>query len=117
MAIAYTWPISIATVEDQSSPITETEEAIKALKESNIRSEAYLSPLNGTSAKCSNGIPESLVTHNCLKTGALRQQKRLRGGYFSWLGSDKCRKLVGKVILIVGQRQWNIGDPKEPILL
>jgi len=48
----------------------ETEEAIAALvAHPNVRSENYLSPLNGTSAKCSNGAPESRVTQTCLKTG------------------------------------------------
>jgi len=43
----------------------ETEEAIAALvAHPNIRSESYLSTLNGTSAKCSNGVPESLATQN-----------------------------------------------------
>ncbi len=51
-------------------PLTEAQKALKVLKKHpNIRSEAYLSPLNGTSAKCSDGIPESLVTHDCLQTG------------------------------------------------
>lgn len=50
--------------------IEETEEAVAALiANPNIRSESYLSPLNGTSAKCSDGKPESLVTQRCLKTG------------------------------------------------
>ncbi len=48
----------------------EAEEVIEALKKNpQIRTEAYLSPLNGTSAKCSNGVPESLVTHKCLQMG------------------------------------------------
>jgi hypothetical protein len=47
--------------------MAETEEAIAALeRHPNIRSESYLSPLNGTSAKCSNGVPESRVTQHCL---------------------------------------------------
>lgn len=50
--------------------LTEAEEAIKALEaNSNIRSESYLSPVNGTSAKCSNGEPESNATKNCLVAG------------------------------------------------
>ncbi|MDR3561867.1 MAG: dihydroorotase family protein [Negativicutes bacterium] len=50
--------------------MTETEEAIAALiANPNIRSESYLSPINGTSAKCSGGVPESLVTQRCLITG------------------------------------------------
>lgn len=50
--------------------MAETEEAIAALVANpNIRSEAYLSPVNGTSAKCAGGTPESLVTRKCLATG------------------------------------------------
>jgi hypothetical protein len=50
--------------------MVETEEAIAALVANpNIRSESYLSPVNGTSAKCSGGQPESLVTRKCLVTG------------------------------------------------
>jgi hypothetical protein len=48
----------------------ETEEAIAALTaHPNLRSESYLSPLNGTSAKCSGGAPESRVTQHCLTVG------------------------------------------------
>jgi hypothetical protein len=48
----------------------ETEEAIAALeRHPNLRSESYLSPLNGTSAKCAAGVPESRVTQHCLKAG------------------------------------------------
>ena len=50
--------------------VQETEEAIAALElHPNLRSESYLSPLNGTSAKCAAGVPESRVTQHCLKTG------------------------------------------------
>ncbi len=43
----------------------ETELAIEVLAaHPNIVSESYLSPLNGTSAKCTGGIPESLTTRN-----------------------------------------------------
>ncbi len=50
--------------------MAETEEAIAALVANpRIRSESYLSPINGTSAKCSDGLPESLVTRRCLQTG------------------------------------------------
>ncbi len=50
--------------------MAETEEVIAALVANpRIRSESYLSPLNGTSAKCSAGLPESLVTRRCLQTG------------------------------------------------
>ena len=48
----------------------EAEEAVAALiANPKIRSESYLSPVNGTSAKCSGGVPESLVTQKCLAIG------------------------------------------------
>ncbi|MGI6359215.1 MAG: amidohydrolase family protein [Bacillota bacterium] len=48
----------------------ETEEAIAALKQHpRIRSESYLATVNGTSAKCTAGVPESDVTKKCLVTG------------------------------------------------
>ena len=50
--------------------MAETEEAIEALKDHpNICSESYLSPFNGTSARCSGGVPESRVTVTCLTAG------------------------------------------------
>lgn len=48
----------------------EAEEAIAALiANPNIRCESYLSPLNGTSARCAQGAPESLQTRKCLEAG------------------------------------------------
>jgi hypothetical protein len=48
----------------------ETEEALATLEaHPRIRSESYLSPLNGTSAKCAGGLPESRVTRDCLVRG------------------------------------------------
>lgn len=50
--------------------MAETEEAIAALESNpNICSESYLSPINGTSAKCSGGVPESKATAICLDAG------------------------------------------------
>ena len=50
--------------------MAEAEEAIEALKRHpRICSESYLSPMNGTSAKCVNGVPESQVTIRCLTAG------------------------------------------------
>ncbi len=47
--------------------LDETREAIDALQaHPRICSESYLSPFNGTSAKCSKGVPESQVTGMCL---------------------------------------------------
>lgn len=48
----------------------EAEDAIKALiANPNITSESYISPFNGTSGKCSKGVPESNVTKTCLMVG------------------------------------------------
>jgi len=47
--------------------LDETREAIDALRSyPRICSESYLSPFNGTSAKCAKGVPESQVTGMCL---------------------------------------------------
>lgn len=46
----------------------EAEEAISLLKANpNIASESYLSPVNGTSGECRNGVPSSQVTVMCLE--------------------------------------------------
>ena len=56
--------------------MAEAEEAVAALIENpNIRTESYLSPMNGTSAKCSGGVPESLVTQKCLAIGGFRSSE------------------------------------------
>ena len=50
--------------------LQETEEALGSLmSHPNICSEAYLSPMNGTSGRCVDGVPESKVTIMCLETG------------------------------------------------
>ena len=46
----------------------ETEEAIRLLEANpSIISESYLSPVNGTSGECRNGVPQSQVTAMCLE--------------------------------------------------
>lgn len=51
------------------NPLLEIKEVIKLLeKNSNIYSESHLASINGTSAKCVQGIPQSRVTCNCLKS-------------------------------------------------
>lgn len=48
----------------------EAEEMIEALiANPNIRAESYLAAINGCGSKCTNGVPDSLVTQRCLKTG------------------------------------------------
>ena len=82
----------------------ETEEAIAALiANPNIRSESYLSTLNGTSAKCSSRAPESDVTKKCLITGGFDpteeglEQAILQGWTQINMESD------GKMVLAVGK--------------
>jgi dihydroorotase-like cyclic amidohydrolase len=54
----------------EQTPLEEAVQAIQALlRHPNIRSESYLSPLNGTSAKCVGGVPESPVTRRSLVAG------------------------------------------------
>ena len=54
----------------------ETELALKALLDSpNISCESYLSPLNGTSAEIIDGLPGSMVTRRCLKTGGFTEDE------------------------------------------
>jgi hypothetical protein len=48
----------------------EAEDMINALVcNPNIRSESYLAAINGCGSKCTNGVPDSLVTQRCLKVG------------------------------------------------
>ena len=57
--------------------MAEAEEAIEALKRHrHVCSESYLSPINGTSAKCVNGIPESQVTNRCLTAGGYPESEK-----------------------------------------
>ena len=57
--------------------MVEMEEAVEALiANPAIRSESYLSPMNGTSAKCSNGVPESLQTQTNLSMGGFEKTEK-----------------------------------------
>ena len=88
--------------------VEETETAIEALvKNPNIRSESYLSPLNGTSAKCSGGVPESLVTQRCLKTGGFEpteagMEKAILAGW-----AEINMEAGGEMIVAVGEMARN----------
>lgn len=84
--------------------MAETEEAVAALLANpNIRSESYLSPTNGTSAKCSGGVPESLVTRKCLTTGGFEatetgMEKAILAGW-----AQINMESGGEVVLAVGE--------------
>lgn len=50
------------------SPLEEARQAIELLSQHpNCRSESYLATINGTSGRCENGVPASLVTCRCLQ--------------------------------------------------
>ena len=67
--------------------IAEMEEAVAALiANPAIRSESYLSPMNGTSAKCSKGVPESMQTQTNLAMGGFAKtetgfEEAIRSGW------------------------------------
>lgn len=94
--------------------IEETEHAIAVLKANpHICSESYLSPFNGTSARCSEGKPQSLVTVMCLEAGSYPatedglEQAILNG----WAQINQERG--GRVVLAIGPeavRYWRQMD-------
>lgn len=54
----------------EGPPLLEAQQAADMLLDyPNIWSESYLAPINGNSAKCSNGIPESVATQRNLTAG------------------------------------------------
>jgi dihydroorotase-like cyclic amidohydrolase len=85
--------------------LEEVEEAITALiNNPTIRSEAYLSPMNGTNAKCSNGVPESLQTQACLATGGFSKteaglEEAIKAGW-AQINIEE----GGRVVLATGER-------------
>ena len=94
--------------------LAETEEAIAALKaHPRICSEAYLSPFNGTSAQCANGLPESQVTVMCLEAGGFEAteaglEKAILAGW-AQINLEK----GGRVVLEVGPsavKDWREKD-------
>ncbi|MBN1849786.1 MAG: amidohydrolase family protein [Deltaproteobacteria bacterium] len=57
--------------------MTETQEAINTLiAHPNLRSESYLSPMNGTMGFCENGVPVSRIARNCLLMGGYEPTER-----------------------------------------
>ncbi|SDP42088.1 amidohydrolase family protein [Desulforhopalus singaporensis] len=82
----------------------EAEQAISKLKENpNIVSESYLSPVNGTSGECKNGMVQSQVTVMCLEarryeTSEQGLEQAIRDGW-----AQVNREVGGVVILSTGQ--------------
>ena len=85
--------------------MAEAEEAITALVNNPaIRSESYLSPMNGTSAKCSQGVPESLQTQTNLAMGGFAKteagfEEAIRAG---WANINM--EEGGRMVLATGER-------------
>ena len=85
--------------------IAEMEEAVAALiANPAIRSESYLSPMNGTSAKCSKGVPESMQTQTNLAMGGFAKtetgfEEAIRSG---WAHIN--REEGGRMVLASGDR-------------
>ena len=85
--------------------MAEVEEALTALVDNPaIRSESYLSPMNGTSAKCSQGVPESLQTQTNLSMGGFDKTERgfeeaIRGGW-AHINMEE----GGRMVLATGER-------------
>jgi hypothetical protein len=53
-----------------NDPILESLEGLRALAgKDSIVSESYLATINATKGKCTKGVPNSLVTRNCLRLG------------------------------------------------
>lgn len=92
----------------------ETSEVVEALiAHPNIHTESYLSPYNGTSAKCTGGTPESLVTQKCLHTGGFAAteeglQKAIISG---WANINM--ESGGKMVLAHGENAVNYWRAKE----
>ena len=82
----------------------ETEEAIEMLEaHPNICSESYLSPLNGTSANCTDGVPDSVITRTILERGGFSatdqgMEEAVLAGY-----AQINVESGGKVVLATGQ--------------
>jgi Amidohydrolase family len=85
--------------------LDETAEAITALQtHPRICSESYLSPFNGTSGKCSNGVPESQVTAMCLtaKNFAATEQGLEEAIMSGWAHVNQ--EFGGRMVLSVGEK-------------
>lgn len=70
-----------------------------------IISEFHTAPLNGTSAKCSDGVPESHVTRNCLTMGGYPETEAgLRNAFLEGYAHCMCRNADGLNDYLVGQK-------------
>ena len=83
----------------------ETEIALKALSDNpNIMSEAYLSPMNGTSAEIVNGVPDSAVTRRCLLTGGFTADEKGMEAAILQGWAQVNYPHAGETILVTGEK-------------
>lgn len=86
------------------NPVAESLEGLMTLKgRRNLVHESYLAIINGTGGKCTDGIPDSHVTRNCLKLGKYSQneeglEKAIRDGF-----ARVQIQMGGESVLISGQ--------------
>ena len=85
--------------------MAEAEEAATALiNNPAIRSESYLSPMNGTGAKCSQGVPESLQTQTNLSMGGFaRTESGMEEAILAGWAHINMEE-GGKMVLATGER-------------
>lgn len=94
-------------------PVEESLEGLAALRgKRNIVSESYLAIINGTGGKCTNGVPDSHVTRNCLR---LRKYPETQDGLEKAIRDGFAMVQVeagGECILVTGGegvRHWKDG--------
>lgn len=99
--------------------MAEAEEALALLKKKpHICSESYLSPVNGTSGKCSDGLPESQVTVMCLGTGGFEAtQKGLEAAIMDGWAQVNLER-GGEMVLATGKQavDWWISKNTDTTL-
>jgi len=91
-------------------PVVESLEGLAALRgKRNIVSEAYLAIINGTGGKCTDGIPDSHVTRNCLRLrGYPENQEGLEKAILEGFAMVRV-ELGGEGVLVSGRegvRYW-----------
>ena len=98
------------------SPIEEAHRAIELLKAyPNCRSESYLALINGTSGRCANDVPSSMVTRRCLQRFGYEctragVEKAIQDGHARVRANDDERKQVYLMTAEEGLRRYREMD-------
>ncbi|MDY0177051.1 MAG: amidohydrolase family protein [Lentisphaeria bacterium] len=97
-------------------PLEEAHRAIELLKaHPNCRSESYLALINGTSGRCANDVPLSLVTCRCLRRRGYECsrkgiEKAIQDGWAKVRANDEERRLVYLMSPEEGLRRYREAD-------